>query len=199
MSPVVSSSLRQMSVPKSGRISPFDASSTLSTQAGRPPSAPTAVAVEAVAVKAAVAKRSVPRASSSGSSYSSSSYSSGGGSGSSYSSGGGSGSSYTRSSSSGSYSTATGSGGTHILAPYARKRKEKTTPCGVKLTRSLVIYQAAQTSICNMESHFQAPSQSIRAGCRQCLMLCACAELSKHALHSLCICSTVYGQDQYID
>ena len=106
--PVVTSSLRQMSVTKSGRISPFDGSSTLPT-GGRPLIPPTAAAagaaVETASVSSTVVKRNVTSASSSGSgsSYTSSSYASGSGSGS------GSGSSY---SSSGSY--ATGSGKTFI-------------------------------------------------------------------------------------
>ena len=101
--PVVTSSLRQMSVTKSGRISPFDGSSTLPT-GGRPLAPPTAAAAGAATVSSAVVKRTVTSASSSGtgSSYTSSSYTSGSGSGS------GSGSTYTRSSSSGSYATGSG-------------------------------------------------------------------------------------------
>ncbi|DBA74159.1 hypothetical protein WJX77_004162 [Trebouxia sp. C0004] len=108
--PVVTSSLRQLSVTKSGRILPFDASSTLPT-GGRPLTPPTAAAAAEAAVETAilsstVVKRNVTSASSSGtgSSYTSSSYTSSSGSGS------GSGSSYTRSSSSGSYVTGSGSG-----------------------------------------------------------------------------------------
>ena len=103
--PVVTSSLRQMSVTKSGRISPFDGSSTLPT-GGRPLTPPAAAAAEAAVetatVSSTVVKRNVTSASSSGagSSYTSSSYTSGTGSGSS--------SSYTRSSSSGSYVTGSG-------------------------------------------------------------------------------------------
>ena len=116
---VVTSSLRQMSVAKSGRVSPFDPSALLSKEPTLG-TAPAAVSETAV-LKTAVVRRTMTSASSSGSrsSYTSSSYTSGSSgsrssgsytgsgssSGSSYT---GSGSSYTRTSSSGSYTTASG-------------------------------------------------------------------------------------------
>ena len=78
-----------------------------------------------------------------------------------------------------------------------KKRKEKTTPFGVNLTRRLVIYQAAQNTAENKcDSLACLASRVCRGKTDLGVQEAACGAVPYHGLHAVCACQPLNGLSQ---